>query len=118
MSATARRKIIITFNGDVAGEQEYEAAEVSDSVAAIQTYTMAAATPTVFICPASSDQDPKSATIIKPSDYAGTLTLKGLSGDTGILLSPTEPDTITMGDGQTSFVLLASAECFIRVVWT
>ncbi len=65
---------------------------------------------------------PTALTIVKSSDYVGTLILKGDSGASdaeGIYLHPTDPDTISIdADNQDSIILKASAACTVRLIWT
>lgn len=63
---------------------------------------------------------PTACTIVPPTGYAGTITLKGIAGDTGILLHPTDPTSIGIGNAANTFVLtIAVANCIgLRLIWT
>lgn len=116
------RRIALSLSGDVDGVQEYEAAVNTDSPGQIVAYTISAGAEITFVDPAQFNGTTSTAvTIIKPSDYSGTLILKGSSDSLdaeGIRLHPTDPDTISLGVNTQNIVIKASAECTIRLIWT
>lgn len=58
-------------------------------------------------------------TIQKPAGNSTVLTLKGVAGDTGIALHPTEPDHVSLAVGVSSIILdVADAVEDVRVVWS
>lgn len=126
MATAARRRITITYSGDIDGEQIYDAADNIESPAFVQVYKILAGQSITFTAPCESngfgDFTPTAVTILKDSDYAGTLILKGGSGASdaeGFYLHPTDPDTISIDvANQTTFVLKASADCTLRLVWS
>jgi hypothetical protein len=113
MSAKAERTITLVFSGDVRGTQEIEAADVDASVATVGQLAISAGNATITI-PTGA----KSVTIVKPSDHTGIITLKGVAGDTGVKLHPTDPDTISLHSTMTTFVLTVSVDVIIRTFWT
>lgn len=117
----------IVFSGDVAGTNEYEAADNTDAPAFIQTYLIAAGgSGTTFIVPSTANGFgtfiPKAVTIIKPSDYTGTLILKGSSGASdaeGVYLHGTDFDSLSINATlQSAIILKASVACQIILVWS
>jgi hypothetical protein len=122
MAATGRRKITVTYFGDVgavAGHaNEISAADNDDeSPAQIQLITLASGNNTITV-PAGGST-PVACTIAKPTDNATAITLKGVNGDTGIRLHDTDPDAISIDSSTTSFVIHAAAEIVgIRLFWT
>lgn len=122
MSATSRRKITVTYVGDVGGPspgavQEINAADNLASPAQVQLLTLALGDNTITV--PGGGATPRACTIVKPSSNAVVLKLKGVGGDTGIQLHKTDPDTISIDDGVTSFVLHAAAEVVgVRLFWT
>lgn len=126
MSTTARRKITLTFSGEIDGVQEYNAAENAESPAFVQVYKILAGTTSTFVIPDEAggfgDVNPTAVTIYKQSDYEGTLILKGASTAAdaeGVYLHPTDPDTISIDAAQMSVICLkASADCQVRLVWS
>lgn len=55
--------------------------------------------------------------IIVPGSV-GAITLKGVGGDTGVLLTAARPTFLSLASGQGAFVLAASAADSIQVQWT
>lgn len=113
MTATSRRKSTIVFAGDVGGTQEYEAAynETSPSGTILVALSLGANTitkPTGATC----------VTIVKASDNTTSLTFKGVSGDTGVRLHDTDPDSISLHSSVATFVLTAGAAMTVRLVWS
>lgn len=122
MAATAKRKVTITFFGDVGGvspgvAQEISAADNLASPAQIQIVTLAIGDTTITA--PGGGATPKSCTIVKPAANAVALKIKGVAGDTGVRLHNTDPDTISLDAAQTSFVLNAAAQIIgVRLWWT
>lgn len=116
MTQTARRKITITFQGDIAGEQEYDADDVTASIATTLQVPLTTGNNTIALA-LPDGVVPKSVTILKPSDNTATITLKGNTGDTGVALHATDPDSISLADGD-GFVLTVSADVTVRLVFT
>jgi hypothetical protein len=56
-------------------------------------------------------------TIIPPSGGSTSLTLKGVSGDTGISLSPSLPSHITVGTLPANIVITTGGTVSITIVW-
>jgi hypothetical protein len=54
--------------------------------------------------------------IIPPSANANAITLKGVTGDTGVLISKTQPTLVTLGTSP-SIGLLTAASTVINLVW-
>ena len=122
MAATARRKITVTYFGDVGGvspghAQEISAADNNASPAQIQILTLAAGDNTITAPGGGST--PVSCTIVKPSGNAVVIKLKGAGADTGVQLHKTDPDTISIDAGVGSFILNAAAQVAgVRLFWT
>jgi hypothetical protein len=62
-------------------------------------------------------------TIIFPETNTGVdevlVTLKGVSGDTGVVLHPLDPTSVALNNAATTFVLTASASLAgVRLVWS
>lgn len=58
-------------------------------------------------------------TIIPPAGNAVTLTLKGVTGDTGVALSPTNPTgPIPLATTVTTLVLTAGSNITVGIAWT
>lgn len=85
----------------------------STSVGDSQTLSFAAATFQAIVAPATAT----AALIIPPAANVGTITLKGVTGDTGILLSKTQPTVLALTAGPVAFGLLCSALTVITIVF-
>ena len=117
MTVTSQRSISTTFAGDQVASWKNEAAENLDSPGMIQVVTLASGNNTITV--PTGGTIPTAVTILKPSDNAVALTLKGVSGDTGIRLHDTDPDSISIDDGVVTFVLNAGAQLVgVRLVWS
>jgi hypothetical protein len=117
MAVTAQKNITIQFTGDIAAANTFAAANNAASPGQIEVRTLAIGATT--ITPPGGGTTPKSVTIVMPSANTATLTLKGIGGDTGVVLHPTDPTTIALNSPTTTFVLTASAEIAgVRLIWT
>lgn len=116
MATAATRKSIITYSGDF---DHVERVGPTTSNAAspgqidIRTLAIGANTITPPV-----GATPKSVTIMPPSGNTATITLKGVTGDTGVVMSPTEYAQISLNSPTATFVLTASAEIAgVRLAW-
>lgn len=116
MSVTSHRSIDITLEDDVASSTTYEAASNTASPGAISPTRLAAGANTITV--PTGGTTPKAVTIVKPSDNTTSITFKGVSGDTGVRLHDTDPDSISLDSSVTSFVLTAGAQVDVRLIWT
>lgn len=122
MSSAAQRKVTITYTGDVGGTQELTATENSPSPASIQVVTLTEADPLEVVVPANA----VCMTILKPSDNVLGIFLAGAADETGLLLHPTQPDSITLAPDQTSVWLELESDdnaetnssIDVRLYWT
>ena len=55
--------------------------------------------------------------IVPPAGNAVSLTIKGVTGDTGIPLTPSEPSYLSMPSGSSSFVLTAGGAVTVLCIW-
>jgi hypothetical protein len=117
MAVTANRSVTVTLTGDVDYNQTFSAVENADSPGQIDIVTLASGANT--ITPPSGGTTPVAVTIIPPAGNTQTITLKGITGDTGIALSKTDPTTIGLGSSSATFVLTAGADIEgVRLIWT
>lgn len=122
MASTARRKITLTYFGDVGGPspgvaQEISAADNNTSPAQIQVVTLAIGDNTITA--PTGGTTPTACTIVKPSGNTSLIKLKGVGGDTGVKLHLTDPDTVSLDATQTTFVLNAAAQVVgVRLFWS
>lgn len=121
MAATAKRKITVTYFGDVgatAGHaNEISAADNNASPAEVELVTLAAGD-NVITAPGGGST-PKACTIVKPLNNATAIKLKGAAGDLGVRLHNTDPDTLSLDPSQATFILNVAAEVVgVRLFWT
>jgi hypothetical protein len=117
MSTLSARVQTITFTGDVTATQTNAALQNPASPAVNQLQSLALGANTITV-PAGG-ATPAAVTIIPPAGNVTSITLKGVAGDTGIGLHLTDPTTIALAAGVTSFVLNAGNTITgVRFIWT
>lgn len=105
MSITATRTITLVYTGAVAGTQTIAAASNAASPGQIQIVTLSSGANTITV-PAGGST-PTGVVILPPTGNVQTLTLKGVTGDTGIALHLTDPTSLALASSVTSFVITA-----------
>jgi len=118
MAVTSNRTVTVTLTGDVTYSQSFSAAANTTSPGQIDIVTLASGANT--ITPPAGGTTPKACTIIPPAGNSTvTITLKGVTGDTGVVLHKTDPCVVSLNSTTTTFVLTASAELTgVRLIWT
>lgn len=117
MAVTAQRNIVIQFTGSVEAADSFNAANNAASPGQIEVRTLASGANT--ITPPSGGTTPVACTIVPPAGNTATLTLKGVVGDTGVVLHLTDPTSIGLNSPTSTFVLTASSTCAgCRLIWT
>jgi len=118
MAVNAARTITINFTGDVIGDKIFAAAQNALSPGAITVHDLAIGANTIVV-PLSVGITVKGMTIIPPAGNAQSIILKGVTGDTGITLSKTDPTSIAFEAAPVNFVLTAGGVISgLRIVWT
>jgi hypothetical protein len=118
VAVTATRVTTITYSVDTVGTQTLSAASNTASPGSVEVVTMTGAATTTFT-PPKGGTSPVACTIVPPAGNVATITLKGVSGDTGIRIHATDPTTIALGTTTTTFVLTISATITgMRLYWT
>lgn len=117
MSVSAVRTVSLVYSGDVVGTETLTAATNAASPGQMEVKILASGANTITP-PAGST--PVSVTIVPPTGNVITLTLKGVTGDTGILLHPTDPFTLSLGSPTATFVITAGSlfATGTRFYWT
>jgi len=118
MSVTSNRTIQVDFSGDIQAEiiQSALENEVSPGIATIVTLATGANTLTA---PVITDLVVTGLTIIPPAGNTSLMTLKGVTGDTGIKLHDTDPSSISLDSTFVSLVINAAAEIVgVRLIWS
>lgn len=112
MSITSDSRVINIFTGDLGMQSIQSALENANSPGSIQDISLALGANTITP-PANST----GATIVFPAANTVLVTLKGVTGDTGIVLHPTDPTRIGL-NSTTAFVLTAATSVAIRIIWS
>lgn len=115
MAVTSTRSVTIGITGDGLNESNvFPAASNVASPANISYINLASGSNTV-----TTTTGMVSATIIPPAGNTNSITLKGVTGDTGVRLHNTDPSSIGLDSTVSSFVLTAGASISgVRIVWT
>ena len=118
MSTTSQRTIQVLFSGDTELKSVQSALEniVSPGMSVIQSLTLGANTITA---PVVTGIVVTGLTIIPPSGNTSLITLKGVTGDTGVPLHLTDPTSISLNTTFVSLVLNAAAAIVgVRLIWS
>jgi hypothetical protein len=116
MATSSTRTISIGYTGDVIGDESLSAELNTDSPGQIQIVTLASGNNTITV--PTGGTTPTACAITKPSGNTTAITHKGVNGDTGMRLHDTDPDSISLDDSVTTFVLNAAAEIAgLRLFW-
>jgi hypothetical protein len=106
------------MTGDVLFSEVFNAAENNLAPGSVTIHLLALGANTTDI-PVVTGFATKGATIIPPSDNTATIVLKGVTGDTGVAISKTDPTSIAFDTGLANFVLTAGAIINgLRIVWS
>lgn len=118
MAVTSERITTVVYSGDINSSVEFNAAANTASPGSITMHTLSSGANTITLPTGGSTV--KAATIVPPEDNAETLTLKGVSGDTGIALNKVDPTTITFDSpAPANFVLTAGGTITgLRIIWS
>lgn len=117
MSTTASRRVSVAFSGDVEAEIIGQATNNAASPGQTQIVTLSSGANT--ITPPSGGSTPTAVTIIPPAGNTALITLKGITGDTGVVLHKTDPTSIGLNSPTDTFVLTAGASIAgVRLVWS
>lgn len=116
MATNATRATTIVYSGDVVGSEILSAAANAASAGSIEIKTLSSGANTITI--PTGGTVPTAVVIVPPAGNVVTLTLKGVTGDTGVPLHLTDPTTIAFPSASTTFVLTTNATLTgIRFYW-
>src|SRR3990167_419196 len=117
MAATATRVTTITYSGDTIGTQTISAASNAASPASVEIVTLASGFNSITV--PTGGATVTALTIVPPTGNTTNITLKGVTGDTGIQLHDTDPSSISIDPSVTAIGLTAAAEITgVRLYWT
>lgn len=115
MSVDGDRQVNIQFNGEGLNENNsFPAAQNASSPAQQELKTLALGSNTITV-PSGA----VACTLIPPAGNTNSITVKGVSGDTGIRVHNTDPSSFALHSSVTSFVLTtATTTAGVRLVWS
>lgn len=118
MAVTATRSTTIVFSGDVVGTETLSAASNAASPGSVTVQTLASGFNSVTV-PSTTGVTVVACTVVPPTGNTTAITLKGITGDTGIRLHNTDPSTITIHSDVTAIGLTAGAQITgVRFFWS
>jgi hypothetical protein len=114
MSVTSKRVIGIAFSGDVdAPSLDYGAADNSSSPGVVALVDLVTGANTI-----TPPTGTKAVTIIPPSGNLILITLKGVTGDTGVPLHLTDPSSIALNAADDFCLTAADDIVGVRLIWS
>lgn len=115
MSVTGTRLVSLGFTGDVnAPSMIYGAANNTGSPGSVELKDLVTGANTISVVSGA-----KAVTIVPPSGNTVAMLLKGVTGDTGVGLHLTDPSSVGLSTGVTTFCLTCSSTMTgIRFIWT
>ena len=118
MSITALVRNYISFSGDQDSEFIFTTPELEDSPAQQQVISLSLGANTITL-PSVTGFTVHGLAIVPPATDAGLVTLKGVAGDTGILLSSTGVSVIQFGTTLPASIVLSAAAAVTgwRLIW-
>lgn len=118
MASASNRTINLTFTGDHVAAPVIVASQNAASPAAINApITLASGANTITV--PTGGTTPTCVTIVKPAGNTVLITLKGVTGDTGVPLHKTDPDSVSIDSTVTTFVLTAAAQVIgVTLIWS
>lgn len=118
MAVTSSRTGAVQYTGDVAAQIALAAVTNTNSPGDMDILSLTTGNNTITLPTGGST--PAGAVIIPPPANAVLITLKGVNGDTGIILHKTDPSIITFDTTAASTFVLSAANVVtgLRIVWT
>jgi len=118
MATISNRNVQVEFSGDLSFSLIQSAVVNALSLGIVELVTLASGANTLT-APVVSGLVVTGLTIIPPAGNTALITLKGVTGDTGVKLHPTDPTSIGLDSTFTSLVLnAASGIVGVRLVWS
>ena len=118
MSVSSARETRLQFTGDVIAGYTLAAAVNANAAAQEEIRQLVLGANTITV-PTGGLALPNSVTIVPPAGNTTALTLKGIAGDTGVSLHPTDPTTLAFTTTTANFVLTAATTINgVRLYWT
>lgn len=117
MSTASSRTQTITLTGDVTATQTNAAASNPASPGSVELKNLLSGANTITV--PTGGATAVAVTIVPPAGNIITLTLKGVTGDSGVGLHLTDPTTIALASSVASFCLTTGgAMTGVRFIWS
>lgn len=117
MAVTSNLTVSIAFTGGLVSSIAEASAANAGSPGSITIHTLSSGFNVIAIPTGGSS--PVGATVVPPVGNTQTMTLKGVTGDTGIGMHLTNPSVITLATTTTTFGITAGGTITgLRVIWT
>jgi len=112
MATSSQRSVLIVCEGDFEFSQEFDSVQNNDSPGSSEVVELASGPNTI-----TPPDGATGVTIVPLTTNSTLMTLKGVTGDTGIALALTSPTSIGL-NGSNTFVITAAAIMTVRLIWT
>lgn len=117
MATASARTQTTTFTGDVTATLTTSAASNAASPGVTELKNLASGANTITV--PTGGATAVAVTIVPPAGNVITLTLKGVTGDTGVGLHLTDPTTVALAASVSTFCLTTgSAMTGVRFIWS
>ena len=117
MAVSATRTTTIVYTGDVTGTETISAAANAASPGSVEIKTLSSGANTITV--PTGGATVTACTILPPTGNTISITLKGVTGDTGVRLHNTDPTTIAIDSSVSTFCLTAGNTLTgLRIYWS
>jgi hypothetical protein len=117
MATTASRTVEITYTGSVTGTETLAAADNAASPGQVEIRTLSSGANTITV--PTGGATTVCCTIVPPVGNTTAITLKGVTGDTGIRIHNTDPTAVAIDSSVTTFILTAGGTITgCRLFWS
>lgn len=117
MAVTSNRTSTVVLTGDVTGTLVSTAAQNAASPGSVEIKTLASGANTITVPTGGST--PVAVTITPPVGNTVSITVKGVTGDTGVRIHNTDPTVIALDSSVLTFCLTAGAALTgLRLLWS
>jgi hypothetical protein len=118
MAVTSTRQSIIVYTGDVSGTEIASAVNNTASFGQTQVVALTTGANTITV-PVAAGFVATAVRIIPDPANTSVLTLKGVSGDTGVKIHMTDFTDLALDPGQATFVLnIVLGTVNVRLIWS
>jgi hypothetical protein len=115
MSVESNRQVNIQFSGEgISANNSFVAADNASSPAQQELKTLASGSNTITVPSGAT-----CCTIVPPAANTNSITVKGVSGDTGVRIHNTDPTALALHSSVSTFVLTTTTTTSgVRLFWS